>query len=154
MILKKSIIAVGLMGLMFGGEVAIAASICITAIYCAKFIFCRDPSNCEMPGEMGKLMSAQVKNVYKNNTFLFWEEAFYKGGGGNPSGCNYGGRDFPESSVAFFSNPRVNLYPIYNNSRWMASGMEANCAADFRNANNATECPFTTEAPSSLRLRR
>lgn len=155
MSLRKSIIAIGILGLAAGGPAAWAAASALgAALYCAEFIKCDNSTSCHMYGDMANLMYQAGPAFLENGTQIIpfstaratsisrgEVQAYYTTPIGN----------WPSSAV-FFSDGNVKLYPrLGNDTKWslnLGGKDTADCSGE-----TTFDCPFTQEPTNTTSLR-
>lgn len=137
---KKALIAIGVMGLIYGGP-ALAAS----SLICAAYVYCSNSTHCDMTGDMADKMYLADVLVQNGTKELPFKSAQSENG---ESQCYYGNNNLNwPSHVTFFSDASVKIYPQPgNDTDWMVNKEDeyGSCFNDKGGNSSSTKCPFST----------
>lgn len=146
MILKKTVVAIGVLGLLYGGEV-LAAGAMLSTLYCAQWIHCDNSTSCHMTGDMSSRTYLDVPAKLQNNTralpFISASATNIKKG---EFECNYATQGNWPSYGTFFSTAKTRLQPLVSNvTNWFVNNdNQGQCGG------SAKDCPLIP-AVSQLR---
>lgn len=148
MILKKAMIACGVMGLMYGGSALAAGS-----LICAAYAFCNATSQeCNMVGEINNSFYRYQTYFYENISFFAsFTDASSQDISSGEVLCNFVNKN-DSSFAAFQSRANIKLYPDTTaKNKWIIDDDSAICSSNNESVSN-DDCPLTTN--SSLKLMR
>ena len=134
--MNKKMIAIGILGLMFGTPAALAASAFILTMYCAQTVVCQNGTieSCKMyGGNVSDLMYLNGGTIQNNTRVLPFEMAMATNPYLGEASCSYGTQGNWPSNLLFFSIAGARMFPT-NATTWLG----ASCLSSV-----AEDCPFS-----------